>query len=448
GFVLHDAARNFESLRAYLSVSADGGRLSSTSLQFAAWLGSGMGLSSLTGQAFDEWTRETPTVLFAPEVVLVIWLALACAWVTFCVLRQLGSERARLIVLLWCMLPVALQAASSRPVMLQYLPFLLPAPFMVMAIAADDGLRVLPRLPENRGRLLRGVSFVSIVLLLALQVALTLHFTSFIERHATQGGYGLPVRAVLATRQMAVESLRNGEVRSEVILVTSDFPTPWNEQAAILRAVMADVPHRFMSAGDDGFVFRPDQTHYILAPGAEALLSRMTSVARPGTVVVRSVEPQPNSSAQYTYVLLREPIATHEFQADLQAAWESHVALAGYRIAYEPNRSELRIESILRVLNNSLDGADYHWFHHLFAGDEKIAQVDGQGVHPSAWREGDLIYQAFALRLPAQMMARSPVRLRIGSYHWPDVRNVPVRLSDGTLTDAVDIPLAFVLPTP
>ncbi|MCS7062248.1 MAG: hypothetical protein RMN25_13965, partial [Anaerolineae bacterium] len=441
-FFIHDTAHNFENLRAYAgAVGGGGARFNVEALRFAAWLSSGLGLSSLTGQAFDAWMREISTMQPLADALQVVWLATSCIWVATRIVRARGRLLAELIVFLWFVVPIALQLFSSRPVELQYLPVLLPAPFLLMAIAADDWLHLLQRLPRAVGTSVAVASLACLAMIAVVQISATLQFTAFIEQYVTTGGYGLPVRSALAARQAALDARASGEVNSDVIVVIDGFPTPWNEQAAILRAVMADVPYRFMSASGDGFIFRPDRTHYIFAPGTESLLEHIVAMVAPSAIVTRSIESQPGSGIRYTYALLREPIETSAFRSDLQATWENGVTLERYRISRAQDGRALRIESVLRVLQTPPEGSDYHWFNHVFVGDEKIAQVDGQGVHPFAWRAGDLMYQSFTLDLP-DGAERMSLRVRLGSYTWPEIRNIAVHRPGKPPEDGVDILLA------
>lgn len=437
-FLIHDATREFENVRAYAGALGEGTRFDPAAIRFAAWLSGGLGLSSLTGQALDDWTRETSAVQSLADGLQVIGLGLSCVWVAVRVARTRGQDRTGLIVLLWLALPVAFQLLSSRPAQIQYLPLLLPAPFLLMATAADDGFRFLQRFPRIARVGLASVGLSCLVIIVVSQIVTTLKFTAFVEQHATTGGYGLPVRSALAARQAALEAWARGEVRDDVIVVIDGFPTPWNEQAAILRAVMADVPYRFMSASGDGFIFRPDRTHYIFAPGSQHLLERIVALVDSRAVISRSIESQAGSGIRYTYVLLREPIETNGFRADLQATWEHGASLERYRISRSRENNALRIESVLRIAHPPPEGSDYHWFNHIFVGDERIAQVDGQGVHPFAWRTGDLVYQSFIVTLP-EAAARAPLRIRLGSYTWPEIRNVAVRRPGGPPEDGLEI---------
>ncbi|MCS6772851.1 MAG: glycosyltransferase family 39 protein [Thermoflexales bacterium] len=438
GFVLHDAARGFESLRAYTAASSAGTRFSLAAAEFAAWLSGGLGLSSLTGQAFGDWMRDLPAWAPGVDALQVAWFALSCAWVLGVVLRGRGAPFEQALLMLWLASPVALQTLSSRPVMLQYLPVLLPAPFLVMAIALDDGLARIRRLGHVAHRLGTALALALVGGTAFGHITVTLRFADFVRTHATTNGYGQPAHAVLAARNAALDTLRSNTLEAELIAVIPDFPTPWNEQAAILRAVLADVPYRFMSASGDGFVFRPEGAHYLFAPGAEGMLARVVSFFGERRVHVARFETQPGRDTYYAYLRVTEPPELSQYATSPPARWDNGVQLERYRIMLE-DVQHVRVESLLRVLQTPPEGADYHWFVHIVEGENKIAQFDGQGVHPFAWRAGDWIYQSHRVTLPAP--AQPSLHVRLGNYTWPEVANVTVRVPNQPPDGAVRLPL-------
>lgn len=457
-FLIHDAAHQFENLRAYFLAFGGASQFSLNVMQFSLWLSGGLRLGDLTGQGFSQWINETPSWLSSIDVVQVAWLVVSVFWLAIRVFRSATQHRQgatldahwqnTLVVLLWLCAPILLQLRSSRPVMMQYLPVLLPAPFLLMAIAADDWLRLASRARASTVRwFTQSVILGAIGVIAFWQIATTIRFTNFVDQHDTRGGYGLPVRSALAARQQAVESLARGDVKNDLILVIRDFPTPWNEQAAILRAVMADLPYRFLNSESDGFVFRLDGTHYIFAPGAEPMLKKVLAYTRPGAVITSSIPAQPGSDMRYTYLRLTEPMDVSGFADAPKAIWENGVELLKQRI--EASEKSLRVETLMRVLHTPPEGVDYHWYNHVFAGQDKIAQKDGGGVHPASWRAGDWLLQSFDIDLPEQFPP-VPLHVRIGSYVYPEIKGVmttePGRApADGVNLETDDMPQRDVI---
>jgi 4-amino-4-deoxy-L-arabinose transferase-like glycosyltransferase len=448
GFLLHDAAHNFENLRAYTSAVGGGAQWSSAVFEHLAWLSGGTGIASLTGNSFGAWQAQTPAWSAWLDALQVAWLALSIVITIAVVMRDAMNERrggpatawrAALVVLMWLGSIVLLQVRSSRPVMLQYLPVMLPAPFLLMALGADEGVKLLQRIGvRSRAAAVAGFALagVALALITLSHINTTLQFTTFVDNHDTRGGHSLPVRSALAARQWALDSLAKTNGNGDVILVIKDFPTPWNEQAAILRGVMADMPHRFLNSEGDGLVFRPDVTRYIFAPGAENMLATLQSLAKPGTLITQSIETQPNSGLRYVFAELQGPIETAGYVDAPQATWDSGVTLTAHRI--DKHDDQLTVNMLLRVLQTPADGADYHWFNHVMRGDERIAQADGAGVHPSSWRAGDRVWQSFNVQLPSPVPA-GPLQVRLGSYTWPEVKDVMVSAQNAAPSDAVTV---------
>ena len=429
-FVVHDATtyirgENFVNLRAYTSAVGGGSVLDFRPAEFAAWFSGGTHLADLTGTNFSRWEAQVLPLGWI-DALQVIWLVASLIGVAAYVLPKLVSiwrgtadtqASASFIVLLWLLIPVLLELRSSRPVMMQYMPVLLPAPFLLMAFAADWGWR---RLKAAQPVLQRaaGIAFTAgLALIIGWQGYTTLQFTAFIDQNDTPLGYGLPVRGALAARDAASAQLPAGD---DVIVVIQDFPTPWNEQAAIMRAVMADVPYRFLNSEGDGFVMHQGPTHYVFAPGAEPMLQRLLAVAAPNTVEVQAFESKADGT-RYTAVTLSQPIDAPDFDAEPNAVWANRVELVKHRITQSP--SDLSIETILRVLDPPVESADYHWFNRAMADGQQIAQLDSAGVHPSSWRAGDLIYQQFTV--PVSQTAQ---QIRIGSYSYPDLAPIMVSI--------------------
>jgi hypothetical protein len=105
-----------------------------------------------------------------------------------------------------------------------------------------------------------------------------------------------------------------------------------------------------------------------------------------------------------------------------EAEWENGLALKGYR--FTPQDRLLKIEMLFEVKTLPPPNADYHWFAHVFVGEEKIGARDGQGVHPSSWRIGDLVTIHFEIELSRALVDSAYVRL--GSYTFPEIK--PVRV--------------------
>jgi hypothetical protein len=118
--------------------------------------------------------------------------------------------------------------------------------------------------------------------------------------------------------------------------------------------------------------------------------------------------------------------------------WQNGAQLLGYNFE---KADALRVQIFIKVWRPALDTTNlknltnltnYHWYHHLYNGDARVSQADIGGVHPSNWREGDILMNWATLPLPPD--ARD-LRLRLGCYTYPQVQTV--MLVDGA-GNAVD----------
>jgi hypothetical protein len=284
-----------------------------------------------------------------------------------------------------------------------------------------------------------------LALITGWQVVTTVRFAHFVERYDTSnGGYGMPVRSALTVAQMARESLcRQPDCVApvDVIAVAPGGDPLVNEQATILRVVLADVPHRFANS-DAGLILRPDAAQYIFAPGAERALQMLLQNVEPGNVVTRAVPIRLDGGGAYTYVRVAEPVA-HNYVTVEPAHWANGVTLLGYRTRLD---EALHLEVLLHVdqlpAGQAAMPVDYHWFNHVLAGDQKVAQLDGGGIHPSNWRAGDVLLHWFDIALP-QSVPQPPYVVQVGSYEYPAIQNVPVTLADGQISDGVSLPVGI-----
>jgi hypothetical protein len=86
------------------------------------------------------------------------------------------------------------------------------------------------------------------------------------------------------------------------------------------------------------------------------------------------------------------------------------------------------------------EGGETRWFARLLKDGAQIASKDISGPARSLWRSGDTIGLWFdfgKLALPSG----TPLDLRIGSYRYPELSGIGVKLPDETWVDAVTIRL-------
>lgn len=94
----------------------------------------------------------------------------------------------------------------------------------------------------------------------------------------------------------------------------------------------------------------------------------------------------------------------------------------------------------LRVSSDMAGRGDAHWFARLESGGQRIASRDIAGVRPSDWRVGDTIGLRFDLG-PIRVVSGEKLLLRIGSYEFPGLEGIGVRIPDGAWVDSVAVPV-------
>lgn len=142
----------------------------------------------------------------------------------------------------------------------------------------------------------------------------------------------------------------------------------------------------------------------------------------------------------YRYVVLDKP-DLGGFRPTDAARWQHGLVLRGAEWLRHTDAAQLRLS--LFVENLPPQHADFHWFHELYAAGASVTQVDGQGVHPHYWRQGDLVVHDFVLPVGASTVLSSPVVVRVGSYSYPfGGTRERVTLSYGKITDHVDVELS------
>jgi 4-amino-4-deoxy-L-arabinose transferase-like glycosyltransferase len=422
-YVLQDFSGDFGSLRAYLGAVGGGSAWRPEVLERIGWLSGGAHLGVLTGKAFDVWSAapwrfgtwidDAQQIGAAAAFVFVMW----AAW------RGRRTTRGVALALLaaWLLVPTVIQVRSSRPVEVQYLTSLLPVPMLLTAYALDRF--------SNIGRASRAVAFAALALLGSWQVATTLRFHDVVDRFDTAGGYGQPVRSALAAREKVVEANLGGEA----VVAVQGFPTPWNEPAVILRAVLADVPHRFFNSESDGLIRTGAATQYVVAPGAEPLLD----VLRAEGAAESATPSRVGSGGRFTYARIDGSFAA--LPAAPQARWENGLQLRGARVQREAQALMVLVDFEVVALPPA--GADYHWYFQAFVGDEKRAGVDIAGVHPASWRVGDALRLRATIPLDAPLPP-GPYRVRFGAYTYPEIAPVTVQQPEKQPDNGVDLWIA------
>ena len=439
-YVLHDATVGFSNINALLGAGLQTAEADLRSVEYALWSSGGAHISDLTAGAFPIWEAQLPAVFNVIDSLQQIGMiagliALIIVAVRGIQRRQWHEASVSLILIAFLCFPVVFQLRHSRPLQIHYLTPIYPAPFLVMGLLVN-------RILTYRTKWLavtRGATIAVLAMIVGWHLVTTLRFTDFVARYDTSvGGYGLPVRSALDVAAY-VKGLLCGSRRcadnADVIVVTPGGDPLVDEQATIWHTVLADVPHRFANS-NAGIILRPGGAIYIFTPGTDHAMYELKSSTPPSEILYVFRPVRTGSALLYTIVRTNES-QNSDFHADIAASWANGVVLAGYQTTQDKS---LKLELLMKVIRTPVAGQDYHWFNHVISGTLKIAQADGGGVHPSNWREGDILLHWFDFPLPAPVIS-SELSIRIGSYQYPSLEGISVTLADGTITDAVSIPV-------
>ncbi|BCX04047.1 MAG: hypothetical protein KatS3mg053_1985 [Candidatus Roseilinea sp.] len=441
-----DAGQEFRNVRGLLGATSGPATVSLDALRFTLWLSGGTHLSDLTGGAFPLWREQTPAALAWIDAMQMALLVVGASMLVGQLARRPPVYPAATVavLLVWLVLPIALQIRTSRPLQLHYFTAFYPASFVVMALGLDIAIRLARPHTAHRAadtddatdtgdtnhtiasiaqRAPACAGVLAVVLITGWQLFTTLRFTEFIQRYDTgAGGYGPPLRSALDVVQRARDAIRAGQAPDVVIIAPGGDPSV-NEPATVMDVLLADVPHRFADA-NAGLILREDAAQYIITPAARDALDRLMQHAD-ADATVQTIPLRAGSDAAYIYVRVNR--AQLGLLVERPAQWENGVGMLGYRVT---GSGTLQLDYYLRVFREAAPGVDYHWFNHLYHGDQKFAALDGGGIHPSNWRAGDILLHHFAIPIPAGAPAK-PYVLHMGAYLYPQLQNVRLLDAEG-----------------
>jgi len=478
-YLASDATNGFVNVKGVLSSTSEVVVTNLDALNMALWSSGGAHISDLTGRAIQQWNDQVPQWLKWLNSLddLQQLAVIVCAIIPMTqLLRHLVSRRRRLtnptgapgatgaasataatasddylfaaVTVLFWVLPILAQLRHSRPIVTHYLTILYPTPFLLMAIGIDAALTSAKRFSAHFGlrqtTLYRGIATalaLTIAVIGVWQVYSIMALTSFVERNDTTGGYGLPLRSALIAANQAKQAAAQG-VSNQVVVVIEDYLTPWHEQGIILNTLLADIPHRFINSKVDGWIFRPEGTSYIFAPGTESMLTRMLAYFDADETQISSAPIRSSGSAGYTYVRIKSLPQLAGFKQARPATWESGIDLVSFRMSM--TTTVVTMETIMQVTQAQPDGVNYHWYNHIFDGSTKLVGLDASGVHPSSWRPGDYLLQRFRIPLQAAL-PDNPLYIRYGSYHFPEAQSVMVSEDGKQPENGVNLPMPYPL---
>jgi len=428
-YLLYDARHDWPNLRGLTNLVGQEATLDLQAPRMAAMIVGGHHLQDLAGERFSDFNGSIFNLRWLDQVEMaLLWIGLA--WLIYRVGRELLTNRgrlssdgaARLVLLLWFSVPVALLLRHAAPLHPHDLNLLYPVQHLIIALLVVDVASHPSRIAPH---ILRLVSCVFISLLLLWHIYLQQSLLTFVDTHDTPGGYGAPVKYALAAVNRA-ENLQSETESAELISLLPGADPRYDGQAAVFDVLLGPAPRPV--DGRQALVFPAHPAIYLADPGAEPAL---TMLADMGAEVEPPLPLRAGSDAAYR-LFRRQPDAIdapHPWGGD-PARWAlrpgsgqaSGVLLLGYDFSGDVRPGgAVRWTLYWRVEGIPPIEGDLHWFNHLMGEDgAQWGQMDGVGLPVSEWRVGDTVLTWFDIPISADAPP-PPYFIRSGMYTYPDV---------------------------
>ena len=427
-YLLYDARHGWANMRGFVNLAGQEATLDLQSPRMAAMIVGGYHLQDLAGERHADFVASILDLRWLDQVEMaLLWAGLA--WLAWRVAREAWARRghlsregaARLVLILWFGVPVALLLRHVAPLHPHDLNLLYPVQHLIIALLLVDILDWLSRPSRLTFDVSRFTLYSFIALLLVWQVYLQQSLLTFVDTHDTPGGYGAPVKYTLAAARRA-ENLQAGEGEDAGLIALLPGADPrYDGPAAVCDVLLGPAPR--LVDGRQALVFPAVPAVYLAHPGAELALTVLVGM---DTEVEPALPLRGGSDAAYRF-FRRPPVAVtvpYTWEGD-PVRWASGVTLLGYDWSGDLRPGgAIRWMLYWRVEGQPPAGSDVHWFNHLVDGEGALqGQMDGVGLPASAWRVGDTVLVWFDIAIAGDAPP-PPYFVRSGMYTYPDIVNV------------------------
>ncbi|MFZ2360796.1 MAG: hypothetical protein WA040_15755, partial [Anaerolineae bacterium] len=286
-YLVADAQQGWQNVRGFLTQGSGGGRgLQPQVFDLALLNIGGRNIHALAGPArFREFLAELPAPGYWLDRLEEALVVLAAVYLGAGLLRRRYDARQARIngaLLLWLLLPVLFFLVFSAQVQLHYLVVLYPAPYLLLAAAAQDLYRRLANRPRLRAGL-AALGGLALAALVAWQILLIGSIYRFVDLRDTPDGWPTPARIVRETARTLADyaSLNPG---GEVIVLCQGQVPEWDECPAVWTFLASRLPNvRIMDFDDPGFrVYQEaEEALFLLTPGASLAAAELPLLAQP-----------------------------------------------------------------------------------------------------------------------------------------------------------------------
>jgi len=409
-----------------------------TSAANDGWLlTTGLEVHSLAGpQEFENFRTLVPWsdgISWLVGLLVIAGLIIAVVDVVRAILQRKWNDRSAVALLLatWLLIPIVGQLSHRTPLYVHYFLPILPAPFVVVGYLI---VRSKEATVAFKRESLAPVLLTGAVAIIALaQTVQTITLQQFVAARPTPGAISIPIGYYERIVNEAKTALKETG-GAEIIVNTIGSNVNTDEYPAIFNFLLNNVPHRFVDVNQLMRVY-PSASHIQIdyAP------YRSTTFAEAGRDLVEEITLRAGEQPGRVYRSDGYAKPPCEIAAT-PGRWQNGVSLLSTQI--DPLRAGQPTQIKLCLKIDQPAAEDYHWTAQLWdKNGRRWAQVDDNGYPSRYWRTGDVITQALALDLPADLPVGDYV-LRIGQYTWPDVKPVlSLDVAGNPQSDAVEIPV-------
>ncbi|MEA3339495.1 MAG: glycosyltransferase family 39 protein [Chloroflexota bacterium] len=436
-YLLYEVRHDWPNLRGLANLAGQEATLDLQAPRMAALIVGGYHLQDLAGERFADFLNSIPDLRWLDQVEMaLLWIGLA--WLIYRVGREAWTRSgrlspdgaARLVLLCWFAVPIALLLRHTAPLHPHDLNLLYPVQHLIIALflvdVMDWGKRNRPQVSHFTFHVSRFTFYVSslfAVMLISWHVYLQQSLLTFVDAHDTPGGYGAPVKYTLAAARRA-EELQADMEDAELITLLPGADPRYDGQAAVFDVLLGPVPRPV--DGRQTLVFPARPAVYLADPGAEPALTMLSEM---GAEVEPPLPLRTGSDAAYRFFRCQPAAvsAPHPWEGDADkqhplARWASGVTLLGYDWSGDPQPGgAVRWTLYWRVEGIPPVEGGLHWFNHLVDGEGvRWGQMDGVGLPISEWRVGDVVLTWFDITIDEDAPP-PPYFVRSGMYTYPDI---------------------------
>lgn len=449
-FIRYEAAVGFGDVQAVWNALRGGqstltGEVGEAAVNPASWL---LALDLATGSGFSRgysvW-RQAVWPAF-PLLTVARWLFVAAlAYATVAPLiwfwqrrqnrRQSQEEKwpsprlaALLILALWIVVPVLAYVRHTVYLQHYYFLYLLPAPYLLLVLFADQGGQWLKRRVARTGAWQRRIAAYLLVAPLVLLGIWHVHLNQ-VGLESLEAGDLRPERTVAEVQALINRSQHLLSERPECdLVIVAEAGTFEKSPLGLVRDFVHPRPVRFLEAGR-GYIVPNGCSLYLRAAG-DPLIDEWLATA--GQQLAESEE-------GVFYRVAGGQVAN----SAPRERWVNGLALLSVETGNPPAAGQTVTLTYRWQVTETPTAADYHFFNHVLDGNgQLVAQEDAAAIDARNWQEGDVLVTRFRILLPAEM-ASGPYTVQVGQYTWPDLKRVSL---EGGGSETAHQVLAFRLP--